>query len=51
MPVFTIAVLAVIVAVVTAVAVAVGWAQLHTRPPNSLPAPISNAGRSRRRPF
>jgi hypothetical protein len=51
MPVFTIAILAVIVAIVTALAVAVGWAQLHARPANSLPAPIGNAGRPRRRPF
>jgi hypothetical protein len=51
MPVFTIAILAVIVAIVTALAVAVGWAQLHARPANNLPAPISNAGRPRRRPF
>ena len=49
MPVTTIVVLAMIVAIFTAVAVAFAWVQLHARPAGSLPAPIAN--RPRRRPF
>ena len=51
MPVFTIAVLAVIAAVVPALAIAIGWAQLHARPAGNLSAPIGDATRPRRRPF
>jgi len=44
-----IATLALIAAVVTAFAVAIGWAQSHARTAGSVPAPI--APRRRRRPF
>ena len=49
MPLFTIAILAVIAAIVATLAVAMGWTQLHARP--NLPAPVGNAARPRRRPF
>jgi len=49
MPVTTIVVLAMIVAILTAVAIAFAWAQLHARPADNLPAPI--VSRPRRRPF
>ena len=51
MPVLTIVVLAVLVALVVASAAAIARLQLHARPANSLPAPIGNASRPRRRPF
>jgi hypothetical protein len=51
MLILTIVVLAVIAALVVAFAGALAWAQLHARPANSLPAPIGNASRPKRRPF
>jgi len=49
MPLLTIAALALIAAIVTAFAVAIGWAQSHARAAGGVPAPI--APRPRRRPF
>lgn len=49
MPLLTIAALALIAAVVTAFAVAIGWVQSHAPTAGSVPAPI--APRPRRRPF
>jgi len=49
MPITTIVVLALIVAVATAFAVAFAWTQSHARPAGTLPAPVGN--RPRRRPF